>query len=365
MESEVAVHEDIGDVLLVLGKPQEARASLERALLHSNGRARPIDKARRRRKIAQTWEREHRHVEALGAYALAEEALEQTPANEGEAGWWWNEYVQIQVDKTWDLYFSARVEELAALVERVRPTVIEHASPAQKARFLQGLVQAASKRDRMRINDETLEHSRAQLEAATQCKDLRELANARFTRAFVLSMRGLQEESEPLFLAALDDAHRLDDALLQARVETYYAIVHRRLGRQAEARSAAERLLAFTEERKMHDYVGVAHANLAWCEWRAGGDDVERHAREALASWDKLRPAYVYPLEWLARMPLAAYLHAKGRTDESLENCRLMLHDPQQLLPDELAAAIERTLTRPDDQGLAAIIEMAWSFQFL
>src|SRR5262252_2437975 len=108
----------------------------------------------------------------------------------------------------------------------------------------------------MRINDETLEYSRAQLEAAAQCNDLRELATARFTRAFVLSMRGLHEESEPLFLAALDDARRLDDAILRARVEAYYAIVHRRLGRLTEARTAAERLLTFAEERKMHDYVG-------------------------------------------------------------------------------------------------------------
>jgi eukaryotic-like serine/threonine-protein kinase len=365
-DAEVAVHEDIGDVLLVLGKPQEARASLERALVAATGQAKPIDKARRRRKIAQTWEREHRHDEALGAYARAEEALEQTPAAESEAREWWNEYVQIQVDKAWDLYFSARVEELAALVERVRPAVIGHASPAQKTRFLQGLVQAASKRDRMRINDETLEHSRAQLEAATQCNDLRELANARFTRAFVLSMRGLQEDSEPLFLAALDDARRLDDALLQARVEAYYAIVHRRLGRQEEARAAAERLLAFTEERKMYDYVGVAHANLAWCGWRTeSGADVEHHAREALRAWDKLRPAYIYPLQWLARMPLAAWLHAKNRIDESLENCRLMLADPQHLLPEELATAIERAVTPRGGRNLAAVMEIARSHQFL
>ncbi|HEX7672074.1 MAG TPA: hypothetical protein VF395_20910, partial [Polyangiaceae bacterium] len=236
----------------------------------------------------------------------------------------------------------------------------------QRAKFLQGMVQAAVKRDRFRIGDETLEYSRAQLEAASQCSDIRELATARFTLAFVLVMRGFDEEAEPLFVAAINDARRMDDALLRTRFESYHAILLRRLGRLVEARKAAESLLAYAEERTMLDYVGVAHANLSWCAWRTDRHtDALSHANEALAAWDKLRPGYVYPLQWLARMPLAACLQAASRTDEAVEHWGLMLQDPQQRLPDELETAIERTLALRDGPSLAGVLEAASRHRFL
>jgi tetratricopeptide (TPR) repeat protein len=360
------LREQIGDVLLVLGKPAEARDLFVTTLAPNSGASAPTDRARRRRKLAQSWERQHRHVEALAEYSLAENELGDTPRATDVAAEWWHEYVQIQVDKAWDLYFLARVDELTSLVERVRPAVMQHASPTQKARFFQGLVQAAAKRDRFRINDETLEHSRALLEAGHQCNDIRELATARFTRAFVLSMRGEDEAAEPLFVAAIEAAQRMDDALLRTRFLSYYAIAHRRLGRLTEARATAESLLAYAKERAMFDYVGVAHANLSWCAWRANRCvDTHRHGSEALEAWEKLKPAYVYPLQWLARMPLAACLHRERRLQEALEHWRLMLEDPQHLLPDSLQRTIELALLRQDPPTVGAILEEASRFRFL
>ena len=360
------LREQIGDVLLVLGKPAEARDIFVTTLTPDNGASAPMDRARRRRKLAQSWERQHRHVEALSEYSLAENELGAAPDAGAFAAEWWHEYVQIQVDKASALYFLARADELTSFVERVRPAVMRHASPAQMARFLQGLVQAAVRRDRLRINDETLEHSRALLEAGEQCNDIRELATARFTRAFVLSMRGLDEEAEALFIAAIEAARRMDDALLRTRFLAYYAIGQRRLGRLAEARTAAEGLLEYAEERAMLDYVGVAHANLAWCAWRADlWADTHRHAEEALAAWDKLRPSYVYSLQWLARMPLAACLDREKRLAEAHEHWRLLLDDPQHLLPEPLEHAIRQALQRQDGASSRAVLEEASRFRFL
>ncbi len=366
VSSQLELRERIGDVLLVAGKPSEARDIFKTTLEHVDDGSAPTARARRRRKLARSWERQHRHVEALDQYSLAEGELGRAPDGENVAADWWHEYVQIQVDKAWDLYFLARVDDLTALVERVRPAVMQHATPAQRSGFLQALVQAAAKRDRLRINDETLEHSRALLEAGLQANDIRELATARFTRAFVLSMRGEDEAAEPLFVAAIEAARRMDDALLRTRFLSYYAISHRRLGRLAEARAAAESLLEYAEERAMFDYVGVAHANLAWCAWRTNHDEnTKRHGNEALGAWEKLKPAYVYPLQWLARMPIVACLHRSNRAPETLEHWRSMLEDPQHLLPEPLQQAIEQALAREDAASVGAALEEAKRFRFL
>jgi serine/threonine protein kinase len=359
------VRERAGDTLLISGRPAEARAMFESALASPTAASTSAETARRRRKLAQTWEREHSHVEALRVYALAEEGLgEPTNLGEGPPDWW-HEYVQIQVDKAWALYFLARVEELSSLVERFRPAVLSKGTPAQKARFLVTLVQAASKRDRFKINDETLDVAHSLLEAAGQCDDPKELATARFTSAFVLMMRGLDEDAEPLFVAAIHDAKRMDDAMLRIRSQSYYSIVQRRLGRLTEAQETAERLLADAEEREMLDYVGVAHANLAWCaRQRDDHADVERHATAALAAWEKLLP-YIYPLQWLARLPLAVHFHSNNRMDRALEQVARILVDPQHSLPDELQLAIERSLSARDAQSFRDVTEAAERYRFL
>jgi serine/threonine protein kinase/tetratricopeptide (TPR) repeat protein len=367
-ESWPRLEESIGELLLVVGEPELARAALSESIRATDTSAPCWVRARRRRRLAQTWERQHRHADALDAYALAEQDL--GPSDEGAGTEYWHEYVQIQVDKVWDLYFLAKVDELGALVERVRPLVGRHASRAQLARFFQALVQNESKRDRFRIAPETLDHARRALEAAERCDDLRELSTARFTLGFVLMMRGSDAEAEPLLRGALAGSEKLGDAPLEARFLSYYTVVQRRLGRQTETRTCAERSLALAERGRMLDYVGVAHANLAWCTWWEGRrTDAEAHAREALAVWEKLRPAYIYPLEWLARIPLAACLYDRQRGDEALEQLGLVLENPQYLLPDPLAGAIRARRADPEDgagpPSVPLILEMMRTYRYL
>lgn len=360
------LREQLADGLMVVGRPAEAGEIFEAGMDSLPNAFEPHDRARWRRKLAQTWERQHRHIEALENYALAEHALGTTADRPGAEKQWWHEFVQLQVDRAWSLYFLARVDELTALVERVRPAVLAHASPIQVAKFLEWQVLGAAKRDRLRISDETLEHTRILLEAGEACGEARGVANARFMRGFVFLMRGDVEEAEPFFVNAIEVAERLGDALLRTRFISYYAIVLRRLARLTEAHATAEGLLTFAQERSMFDYVGVARATLAWCAWREGVyEDVERHADEALAAWDRLRPAYIYPLQWLALMPLAARWQRAGRTAEALEHWRRVLEDPQQRLAPSLEAAIEAALSRGDAASAAAVVDEAIRQRYL
>jgi serine/threonine protein kinase len=371
------LQEALGDLLLLGGEAVEARAVFTNALSGTAPSER-VERARRRRKLARTWERQHRHAEALAVYATAEEELGAAPG-EGEsaaapADAYWDESVQIQVDKTWDLYFLGRVDELAELVERVRPLVERHGRAAQRAQFFQALAQTAVRRDRYRVADDTISHARASQAAAEETGSIGDLASSRWGLAFLLMLRGDDEEAEPLFLQALAGSERVGDAVLQTRFLSYYAILHRRLGRVAEARAAAERAASMAEKGGMFDYVGVSQANLCWAAWKEGrGEAVEQHATEALAAWTKLPPAYVYPLQWLARMPLAAHLVTTNRVDEAARHWQALLETGQHALPDPLRDAIELAISGAAQgsdpvaarSGALRVVEVAQEFRYM
>jgi hypothetical protein len=335
--------------LLLVGAPEPARNELSAALAETPENA-GIDRARRRRKLARTLEREHRHVEALDAYALATLELGDAPPGPELEATWWFERIQIEADRAQDLYFLSRVDELQELVERMRDAIEVRGHPGQRLQFYQAVAHMQMRRDRYVVSDEAMENARAYLAAAEQVNDIRELAVARFFCAFCHMHRGTAVEAEPLFLAALKGAERAGDPLLTTRFLAYYSVYLRRLHRTAETREASLRTRSLAERSSATDYIGVSCGNLsftAWCE----GSWVEAEAlgREAVAAWDKLLPGYVYPIQWIARMPLAATLLELDRTDDAVEQWQVLLRPEQAELPVTLQTAIEQAARA--DQG--------------
>ncbi|HKY36827.1 MAG TPA: hypothetical protein VJN18_12855, partial [Polyangiaceae bacterium] len=111
----------------------------------------------------------------------------------------------------------------------------------------------------------------------------------------------------------------------------------------ADVQVVAQRALEVSEKYGFHDYIGVAHANLAWVALQTGGD-VQAAASEALAAWGRLPAAYSYPAQWTLRAPLAIHLTRIGKLNEARAQWELLLDTRQYLLPDELTRAIQLAL---------------------
>ncbi|HKY38957.1 MAG TPA: protein kinase, partial [Polyangiaceae bacterium] len=272
-EASTRVREAIADVLFVFGQMAEARAALERAIAETPTTDR-VARARRRRLVARTWERLHEHERALTLCAQAEQDLGEPPDTTGPADAYWFEWVQIQIQTTGHLYFLNKVAELQALLEHVRPLVEQRGLPLQRTQFLQGLLLANMRSLRYRMNAESVELARALLTAAEQTHDLGELALARGNLGIVLTCKDASgfQEAEEVFTQAIADVERVGDAGLMARFLTYYCVVLRRSSRLADVQVVAQRALEVSEKYGFHDYIGVAHANLAWVALQTGGD---------------------------------------------------------------------------------------------
>ena len=363
------LHQALGEVLLLTGKHDEARGALEASLADSTPAER-VTRARLKRLLARTWEKIHQHERALALLADAEHELSDDPDEADEVEATWFERVQLQIQFGQHLYFLSRLDELATRLERVRPVIEERGTPLQRAQFFQALLLMNVRRDRYRVDEQGLGVAHAAFNAAAESSDPVELVIARFNLAFVLMLARREHEAEPLYLSALAGVERVGDAALEARILSYYTIVHRRLGRLAETRATATRALALAQRHGFYDYIGVAFANLCWVAL-VEQDDVETTAARALSAWQALPANYPYPLQWLVRAPLAAHLAQTGRADEALGHWEQILAPTQAQLPDELRLAIETALGKRsepavlDAASLAPIAEVARRFAYL
>jgi eukaryotic-like serine/threonine-protein kinase len=254
------------------------------------------------------------------------------------------------VDRNWIFYWLGRVEEMVALVERIRPVVERHGAPQQRAQFFQSLLSMHLRRERYLLSARTVEYARRSLEASQETHDMSQVVWAYFCLAFALLFHGDLDEAEQRGLEGLALAEQLGDLTTQSRLLTYLTLLYRTRGQVAETRRFAERSLEVALAARMEDYVGTARANLAWVDWKEQRfSEAEQGARDALALWRKL--SYPYPLQGMALWLLLALELSRGALEQSLEHVRAILDPIQQRLPEPLETALQEAL-RDWGQGL-------------
>ncbi|WP_437941796.1 serine/threonine-protein kinase [Sorangium sp. So ce341] len=338
LEPDERLHESLGDVLAITGGQEEAKAAYGGALGCVPTDA-GIERARLYRKIGKTCETHHRHDDALRCYALAEEALGSEPASDGDEAWW-HAWIHVQMDRTWVHYWLAQVDELGALVERLRPVVERRGTALQRAQFFQSLMHMDLRRARYVASADTVRHARASMAASEESGDAGEICGARFALGFTLLFNGDFEEAEAELGAALRDAERIGDVPLQSRCLTYLMMACRKRRAVDLARTFAERTLTVATAGKMKDYVGAAQANLGWVALRDG--EIARAESLLLAAMETWRSlAYTYPFQWMALLPMLHIELGRGRLTEAAELARALLDPKQQRLPDGLTELLE------------------------
>jgi tetratricopeptide (TPR) repeat protein len=341
------LREKLGDVLEWTGEHEEARRVYRRALTD----VLPSDRLRQprlHRKMGNIWRLQHQYEEALQCYDLAETALEQGSAE--LAPEWRQEWVQIQLERMWLYYWMGRWRGISELADQVRPVVEQHGTPSQRVSFFLSLATMYFRRDRYVVSEETLAFCQTALAISQESENLSEIAWARFTLGFVQLWHGDLDRAEKQMLTALALAERTGDVVHQSRCLTYLTILYRKRGQLEKARQYVSRSLAAAKAGEMLEYVGTAHANLAWVAWREGNlGQAEANGRTALESWHQLPAGHSScSLQWTALWPLMGVVLAQARAAEAVSEAsqlaRALLEPTQQRLPDALTAVVAKAV---------------------
>jgi len=213
------LNEGLGDVLTLLGQQEDARTAYERARSFVPN----TDAVWRSRLFRKTGfgHSVQRHYEETGrAYDSAEKELgDMTSARSVE---WWEEKVQIQLERMHLFYWQGMAGEMREVAERYRSAIEERGKPIQRGKFFEKLALSYLTESRYRPTEECLRLAERAFSESRGSGHLPELSHIRFVLGFVHLWRrnyaGAIEHGE----AALHLAQRCGDLVTQARCMTYW-----------------------------------------------------------------------------------------------------------------------------------------------
>lgn len=345
-----ALGERLGDLLHLTGRHDEALDCYHRALALVAGHEQHTS-AQLQRKIGNIWRDQQRYDDALAAYAAAEAALAMDPGSDDPERW--QIWLELQFERALTSYWLAEAPEMFRIIEAARPVVERYGSPVQRARLYLYRAHANLRRDRNLASTETVELARAYLATIEQGGATAALPAARFALGHILTLHDNLDGAEEQLRAALELAERSGDVSLEARCLTYLTIGSRRRGRLDATRTLAERSLRVATAEQMPDYIGAAHANLAWLAWRTADlAEARRRGQQALAAWQTT--ALVFSSQWTGLWPLIGVALAEGQVAEAVAHARALLDPRQQRTPEPLEALLEAAVRGADAGDLAA-----------
>jgi len=340
------VHEKLGDVLALSGMQKRAREEYGSAVSKFSGLNRPAE-TRIHRKTAKAWETERSMEEAAKEYDLAEQIFsEQVETATPEQ---WQEWIELQLDRSWLHYTRNELAGLETVSQRLRPLMERYGTPVQHSRFFQNYLYLSYRKFRYQMNEETVQYANAALQAAEESKDPGQIASMTFANSFCRLWRGDLDLACEKLLDALHQAEKIGNAVLQSRCITYLTVAYRKKENLEKVREYIPQCFELCSSIKMDEYVAAAHANLAWLSLREGKKEEARtNAKAAIRLWRSL--PLVSPFQGLALWPLIAIAQEEKELTAAIEYLQLLLHPSQHQLSAGLTAAIENTIRLSEEK---------------
>jgi tetratricopeptide (TPR) repeat protein len=268
----------------------------------------------------------------------------------------------MMVDGRADLYVM-RLQHVAAraVLDLARPVLEARGSPARKTAFyrlvaMQRLIQA-----RLRVGEEDIAQLRASVVAAEQSSE-KDVGYATGFLGWALWLRGDLTEAAEELEKALAMADRIGESVLHSLALRYLMLVAVRRHDAEQVRKLFP--VAYPAGGDVAPCIpeATALACSAWLAWRDGnGDEVRRlAARIGVLDPTMLGSGAMY--RWVYMFPLIAAELSAGDTGAAVRAARQILNPTQQLLDDDLMAALAdagAAWDRPDPAAARRQLEAA------
>jgi class 3 adenylate cyclase len=334
------LNEGLGDILTLVGEHDEGRAAFDRSLACLADSS-ALWRSRIFRKIGHTHNWQRHYQDAERSYDLADKELEKERGDKNSR--WWEEKVQIQLERMHLLYWQGMAAEMRALANQYRTAADEHGTPIQRSKFF--LMQSLSllTGSRYRPSEECLTLAQRAVAASEGSPDLSEVPHIRFVLGLVNLFRGNFAEAITHCQTALEMARRCGDLVVEARCLTYLAVAHRRNGDVDLAKELGDRTLALASKLQMAEYIAMAKATLAWVAWKDQRlDDCEKLGNEALELWHGMDDPYSF--DWMALFPLIATALARKEIDHAIKHAEGLFLESQHPIDDEVMSVTKSAI---------------------
>jgi class 3 adenylate cyclase/tetratricopeptide (TPR) repeat protein len=332
-----AIEEDVGDVLALAGRFEEARAHLRSALASQTA---ALDRARLLRKTAATLVFDQ-PGEAAGVFEQAEAEL--GPAPSGDALAWWHESIEMHGARLRYAYWIHDTQVMNDWATWATATLERPEAQAERGTLMRMLVTQELGMSRYHPAARALEWTADCVELAVRNDDLAEVAEAYFLHAFVLMWRDEVEEAMAWFARTIAVCRRIGDATDELRGLVYLAVLHRRRGEVDEVVGLVDEAQGLLASTGLDAYISITHGNRAWVAWRRGDLDAAR--TEGEASREVLTRLPHMPLSWIALWPLLAVRLEDGDLGAGVELARVLVDPAQMKLPDDLEAPLAQAVS--------------------
>jgi len=323
--------------LTLAGRHEEARGAFGRAQVLA-GNADPISRSRLNRKIGFSHSLQRHFAETAREFDLADQELGE-PGDGGAD--WWEEKVQIQMERMHLFYWQGMVKEMRELAERYSSVITDRGAAAQRAEFLKMIALSMLMESRFRPSQECVDLARRAVAASDEANNPAQAGHVNFVLGLIELCHGDFGDAAEQCGRALAMAERTGDLVLQSRCLTYRAVAFRRLGDVGRCTTEAKRTLELATKLGMIEYIAMAKASLAWIAWRQEDHpEGERLATEALELWHGMDDPYGF--DWMALCPLIAIALYRQNSDAAIGFARGLLAENQHPLPEKLLNAIRK-----------------------
>jgi tetratricopeptide (TPR) repeat protein len=340
-QTALEIYENLGDILELTGRHEEARESYQVAMAQTQADDR-IGRSRLYRKIGRSWEVQSQFEQVMAAYDQAEAML----GEENDALNWRREWIDIQNARMKLFYWMSSSDELQALRDQLEPHINQFGTPRQRALYLMNASGLNFRQERYDFSDETMLLSERVVEASREAGDMQILVDAVFRLGFSYLWGNRWDKSETALLESLALAEKTGDLVVMLRSLIYLTVLYRRLGEVAKVESYIPRCLDAAERVKMPEYTGTAYANLAWINWKKGDlEGFDLNFKAAQAAWDRVHKAHASrSQQWTVLMPALSVALSQDDLIQAVDYARTMLDPTQKRLEADLTQALVQSV---------------------
>jgi eukaryotic-like serine/threonine-protein kinase len=362
----VRLHAKLANVQWRIGRLDEAAVAF-RAALQLGGSVDALQRAHLYTRLGRLEMSNGQYEAAVAAFDAAEALLGGDPSGWDDATV--DQWLEMMLDGRASVH-SMRFEPdlMLATLERARPLLESRGSPARRQIFHWQVTMQELIRHRFRVEDADIARLRTSIEFADQTADEKDVGYATYFLGWALWLRGDLTEAKQQLEKALAMGERIGERHLL--VTSLLALTLTALRRHD---TEAVRTLIPRARMAGKDgiYVALTVAAQAWLAWQDGHPDEVIRLAGRIAEFDLRALVTGGRYRWVYLFPLIAARLQSGEAAAAVAAARQIVDPAQQLLPDDLMAALDaacaawdRGEAGPAADGLADALRLAHELQF-